>query len=176
MKKILLALAVLTAALPARALYPAGSPLLNPATYVAVATFTLAGTGTNEFALQNTASDQDVRIEKIDVTVSSATAAGGIAEFWVFTSTALTAGGTSQTWTYSYTKALAAAPSAVSLSTGPTNVVLENPLPVVRPLVVSTLSSATLNLTDGYSDLVGDALELLLAKGSSRAIVIQQQR
>lgn len=181
LKKTLLGLVVLLALqIPARAQW---APTYTPITYVAVATFTVPGTGKDAIAFQNTDAGRDVTILKIEVSdVSNTAITGGIMQFWIMGATVTTAGGTSQTSFWDAKAANTTAPSYISFSTGPVNVVYEgkqgtSQLPLARPLIVNSDEAATANLWDTFQSISpAFSAELILPHGSNRAIVLRQMQ
>jgi hypothetical protein len=177
---------LLAGALPAKA-----GP---PATYESVVRVTLPVVATSSaiYAFQNTSTELDVVIRKIEISnVSTMTIAGGLAAYWVYTSTSLTHSA-AVTSAYSLTAALASQPSFVSVSTAPRNIQAEGDAsilsvggalsgvpPIIRPLYVNNDEAATAQLVDSWSereDSLGAAQPLVLPANSQRAIVIQQKR
>jgi len=179
MNRLLVALvAALALCAPARAQFAAS---YTPYTYVAVATFTAPGTGKNAIAFQNTDPGRDVIVLKVEINnISNAAITGGLMQFWIMGSTVVTPGGTAQTGFYDFKNANIAAPSFVSLSTGPANVVYEsngNTFPLYRPLIINSDEAATANLMDSMQpNSPAGASELILPHGSNRAIVLEQQQ
>lgn len=159
------------------------------ATYnVAVATWTAGGSATKALAFQNTASNQDVEIIKIELSNAQNGAAitGGLIQFWVYGSTVITHGGTSQTLGYGLRAANTTLPSSISFSTGPVNVVYENnsaakgAMPLLRPLILNNDEAAAANFADSWSAPMADrgplfTESILLPGGANRGIVIEQQ-
>lgn len=171
MKNLLMIVALLALAAPAKA----------ASYYVAVATWTAGGTGTNAVAFQNTDSGRSVRVLKIEVSnVSNSAITGGVMQFWVMGATVATAGGTSQVSFYDTQAANVTAPSYVSFSTGPVGVVFEGKqtrqLPIARPLIVNDDEAATISLWDSTSPSDYPRSEFLLPAGSNRAIVLRQMQ
>lgn len=146
-------------------------------------------------AFQNTSTDQDVIINRIDVAnCSTQTVTSGMVQFWVFTSTRVTHSDTTSMKTYSYrVPLLTTAPAAVVGSTAPINVQLDGDsavltvaqrnalsgtsLPVVRPLAANLDETATTNTYDTWaheSPDYGDAL--VLARNTQRTLVIEKRQ
>lgn len=175
MKKTLL-LAALAALLGAGRAHAYSAPY-TPQTYVSVSTFMPGAAGAKLWAFQNTSTTLDVRVLKLEVTgFSTGTVTGGLIQFRVYGSTAITHGGTSQVGFYDAQSALASAPSYVTVSTGPVNVALESPWPILRPLFVNNDEAATANLSDGYTGWTpADAGELILLHNTQRGIVLEQR-
>lgn len=178
MKRILFALAMLGG------LLPLGSPVdaALPLTYVSVSTFTPGGSGTKAWALQNTSASLDVRILKLEVSnATNGTVAGGLMQFWLYGSTVVIPGGVSQVSFYDHAAANTSAPSYVSVSTGPAGVVYEGKqnrqLPLYRPFIINDDETAAANFKDEFQQVnPAEATELLLPRGSNRAVVLEQQQ
>jgi hypothetical protein len=152
-----------------------------PNTYVSVSTFTPGGANSKPWAFQNTSADLDVEVLKFEVSsISTGIYTGGLMQFWLFASTQVTHGGTGQVASYNFASANGTAPSHVSVSTGPINVLYENKqnrqLPLLRPLIINNDETATSNFQDGYTDLLADSSPLLLPRNSSRALVLEQRQ
>lgn len=180
MKTLLMIVALLALALPARASEPAAPP-----TYVFTSTWTAAGTaGVKAFAFQNTSTTLDVRIISIEVgSANAGTVTSGPMWFHVKMSTQLVHGGTSQVSFSASESANATAPSYITVSTGPLLVQYEGTaagagqLPISRPLMVNADETATSNFSDTilYQDpTIGRGL--LLPHGANRAIVLEQKQ
>lgn len=171
-----------------------------PQTYESVVRVTLPVVATSSaiYAFQNTSTDNDVLIRKIEISnASTMTVTGGTMQFWVYSSTSLTHSA-AVTSNYSYIAALASQPSFVSVSTAPRNIQAEGDAsilsvggalsgvpPIIRPLYINNDEAATSLLYDSWSERdesVGlgankdGAQPLVLPANSQRAIVIQQKR
>lgn len=156
---------------------------------VAVATWTAGGSATKALAFQNTSTDRDIEILKIELSnaQNGSAVTGGLMQFWVYASTAMSHGGTSQRLNYSLGSANASLPSSISFSTGPVGVAYENnsitkgAMPLIRPLFVNNDETATTNLYDAWiaeGDVSRSGQQsgaILLPQNTQRGIVIEQQ-
>ena len=199
MKKLLLAQIglLLGMAVSARASNWPVSPVLP--NYVTEAQITLGASNASPskvFAFQNTASGQDVIIDRIEVINASTGVAvtSGLMQFWVYPSTSMTHSDTATSIvTHGYGAALAAVPAAVVASTAPLNVQYERDsgilttaqqnnltgtsLPIIRPLVINDDETATLNLFDVWAAEAPDYdLPIVLPKGSNRGLVFEKRQ
>lgn len=151
--------------------------------YVAVATWTLGGTGTNALAFQNTSSTRDVIILKINIApISGGTVTSGPANFWVLPSTSMTHGGTSQVSALASNNGNWAAPSFVSFSTGPVVVTFEGPkasygLPyTVIGVNPDETASPIQNVIDNGFEANAEDSGIVLPKGANRGVIFQQKQ
>lgn len=198
MKKILLALAALLAPLtPAAASNWPVSPVLP--NYVTEAQITLGASNASPskvFAFQNTASGQDVIIDRIEIINASTgvVVTSGLMQFWVYPSTSMTHSDTATSIvTHGYAGANVTVPAAIVASTAPINVQYErdsgilttaqqNALsgtsrPIIRPLVINDDETATLNLFDVWAAESPDYdLPIVLPKGSNRGLVFEKRQ
>ncbi len=176
MNKIKLLLALMALALPTMA------KAERIPTYVAIATWTAGGSTTKAFAFQNTSSTRDVVIIKIAlVPTTSGTVTSGPMNFYVYASTNMTHGGLSQVSAGSYNTPNWTAPSFVSVSTGPTNVVYENKDTYQLPLTIiganpDETGTPLMNVIDNGVDLPAEDQGIVLPKGQNRGIVIEQKQ
>jgi hypothetical protein len=184
MKKTLLTFILAFAAVCAHA----GAP-----EYVATVRLTPGASPSAMLAFQNTSSDLDVVVQKIEITnASTMSVTSGLMQFWVYGSTSMTH---SQTLTaasaYTYNAALGAKPSYISLSSAPVLVIYEgdsssrtaaqmNSLsgvvgPILRPLIVNADESAAANLYDSWSNENPDK-PLILPHASNRGLVFVKRQ
>lgn len=161
-----------------------------PRPYVAVFRVTPGAAPTKILAFQNTSTGQSVIVDRIEIAnASTMTVTGGQAQYWVWGSTQVehsVAAGKH----YAYASALASAPTAITASTAPINVLFEGDsaalvggnivtaLPLIRPLVVDSDDAATVNRADAWDSSEGRqavAEPLVLPADSSRALVIEKR-
>ena len=186
MKKLYAIVAFLVLSAP-RAQAQPFKDVLAPQTFVAVATFTPLGTGTNVLAFQNTSAAFDVRIQRIDVVASSTGAsATEPMQFWVFSSTQVSFStstpGTSQTYTQDYAYPYmgsaydTAMGSFITFSTAPLSVTYDGGLPILPPFIVSNNTAPTALSGDASFTDAADisSAQLVLPHGAKRALIFEK--
>lgn len=153
------------------------APSMAPLTFVHSTSFTLTGDGTALIAFQNTSSDLDVFIH--DITLTNGTTsqvAGDMVRFLVFGSASMTHGDTSAVGFNDYQVANAVAPTYISLSVGPSAVVLESAGPIIPPLFVDSDYGASAQArSDGYHNPLDGLNLILLKRGANRGIIVKQE-
>lgn len=193
MKRYLLALLALVGPLVPAVAGPGSTLALK--SYVAVVRISsVPASPARVFALQNTSTDQDVLVNRVEVANSSTmTVTGGLMQFWVYGSTAMAHSALTTVQTYGYSGALVTAPTAVSASTAPINVQFDGDsgiltaaqqnglsgtaLPLIRPLIVNDNLAATGQTSDSWSTENPDfGSPIILPKNSQRGLVIEKRQ
>jgi len=166
-----------------------------PSAYSTTARVTPGGALNKALAFQNTSATLDVVVRKIEVmNASTYTVTGGLMSYWVYFATSVSHSpttGVNGIDSYNYADALATAPSYISASTAPYNVIFEGnsgiltdlqqassgyALPVIRPLIVNNDEAATANFADSWQEELNTAKPLTLEKNTQRALIFEQRR
>lgn len=150
--------------------------------YVHTATLTVAGTGTNSFAFQNTSATRDVLVRNITILpTSSATVISGPITYWVLLSTQMGHGGLTQVSFNAMSAPNITSPSFISASTGPTSILFEGnqasqlPISIIGVNPDETASPIVAVHGSGF-DAQNEDQELVLPKGRNRGFVLQQKQ
>lgn len=190
MKRLALLAAVLLTSLSVRA----STVRWSSQSWIVTSTVALQGNASNLWAFQNADANTSVYIDKLEVSIASSSANGAPVNFWLLASTQTLESSTSTvngaSYTYSPTTPLTSPSWAVAAYTIPLSIqpstsqpsvpLLEQPLPLARPLALNSATSATTLTSDAYTDFApfaeGAAAPLKLAKGQNRAIILQQEQ
>jgi hypothetical protein len=175
MRKLFSALLLLGAiALPSQA------QLAWKPTFVSYSTFTAPGAGNYAWALKNTSTVYEVRVEKIEVgSCNDGTAvSGGLAQFELYAASALTSGGTVQVSTYALNSDTF--PANVVASTGPVGITIEHKgtrqNPLLSPFIVNNDETATADFVVSRDLRSERTLPIILPRDGSRAIALKQKK